>query len=75
MKEQTAINPSYYRKGEFEVADFTDDMNFNLGNVIKYVVRAGHKPGAEYLDDLGKAEWYLHREIKKIIEYEAKKAL
>ena len=65
MREQTQINPSYYRKGEFEVADFTDDMNFNLGNVIKYVVRAGHKTGAEYLDDLGKAEWYLQREINK----------
>ena len=68
MQGQTQINhPDYYQKGKIEVADLTDDMNFNLGNVVKYVARAGKKPNTDYLDDLGKAEWYLHREIKKAL--------
>lgn len=39
------------------------DLNFNLGNVIKYVSRAKHK-GTE-LQDLKKAKVYLEREIKR----------
>lgn len=39
------------------------NLNFNLGNVIKYVSRAPFK-GTE-LEDLKKAKWYLEREIKK----------
>lgn len=39
------------------------DLNFNLGNVIKYVSRAKYK-GTE-LQDLKKAKCYLEREIKK----------
>ena len=39
------------------------DLNFNLGNVIKYVSRAPYK-GTE-LQDLKKAKWYLEREINK----------
>ncbi len=36
-------------------------LNFNLGNVVKYVARAGKK--GETLEDLRKAAWYLQREI------------
>jgi hypothetical protein len=36
-------------------------LNFNLGNVVKYVSRAGKK--GEVLEDLKKARWYLDREI------------
>lgn len=40
------------------------DLNFALGNVIKYVVRAGRKtPDAKA--DLEKALWYLQREIDR----------
>jgi len=39
------------------------DLNFSLGNVIKYVLRAGKKEGESDLDDLNKALWYLQREI------------
>jgi len=37
-------------------------LNFALGNVIKYALRAGRKPGEEELQDLNKALWYLQRE-------------
>ena len=43
-----------------EVADGVDgEAAFCLGNIIKYVLRAGRKPGAQ--DDLKKANNYAHR--------------
>jgi len=38
-------------------------MNFNPGNAIKYIWRAGNKGNA--LEDLKKARWYLDDEIKR----------
>lgn len=40
------------------------DLGFCLGNVLKYVLRAGKK-GVE-LEDLKKAEWYLKRRIQQV---------
>ncbi len=42
------------------------DLGFNLGNVVKYVARAGKKEGNNIADELKKAKWYLCREIEKI---------
>ena len=39
------------------------DLNFNLGNTLKYVIRAGKKPDAEKIDDLKKAIFYLEYEL------------
>lgn len=47
------------------------DMNFSLGNVIKYIFRAGSKPGASRLEDLEKAKTYLEFEIEEEREREA----
>ena len=38
-------------------------LGFNLGNVVKYISRAGKK--GSKLEDLKKAQWYLNREIEK----------
>ena len=38
------------------------DLGFHLGNVVKYIARAGHK-GSE-LRDLRAAKWYLNRRIQ-----------
>lgn len=58
-----------------EVIDLTENMTFNLGNVIKYVARAGRKTEDPY-EDLRKAEWYLNRELKRLYkDYVAKKVL
>lgn len=47
------------------VADITDYIeDFNIGNAIKYACRAGRKPGADVMDDLHKAKWYIERRIK-----------
>lgn len=43
-------------------------LGFCLGNAIKYISRAGNKPGAQRTEDLGKAAWYLQREISGGIE-------
>ena len=47
-----------------ECIQITEHMNFNLGNVIKYVWRADEKGKA--LEDLKKAQFYLDREIAKL---------
>lgn len=64
-------HPQHYTLGKIEVIDFIEDkgLNFNLGNVVKYIARAGHKKSsgksmdAKALEDLKKAQWYLNREI------------
>jgi hypothetical protein len=47
-----------------ECIEITRHMNFNLGNAIKYIWRAGMKD--EYLQELKKARWYIDDEIAKI---------
>ena len=40
------------------------DLNFNLGNVIKYVSRSDRKNNT--VEDLEKAAWYLNRAIQNL---------
>ena len=58
-------HPKHYNVGHIEVIDFIEDqdLNFNEGNVIKYLCRAKHK--GKRLEDLEKALWYLNRIINK----------
>jgi len=39
------------------------NLNFNLGNAVKYICRAGKKPGSDAIEDLEKARWYIERQI------------
>jgi len=57
--------PSHYTQGKYEVIDVIEDwgLNFNLGNVLKYIGRAKHK--GDYKKDLKKALFYIRREIEK----------
>lgn len=59
------VNPSHYKRNGLEVIEVIEcfDLNFHLGNVIKYTLRTG-KMG-ERLEDLQKARWYIDREIAK----------
>lgn len=41
------------------------DLNFHLGNVVKYISRAGKK-SKNNVEDLKKAEWYLSRYVQFI---------
>jgi hypothetical protein len=47
-----------------ECIQVTEHMNFNLGNVVKYLWRHGEK--GRPVDDLKKAAWYLTREIERL---------
>jgi len=42
------------------------ELDFHLGNVVKYVARAGKKNKDTELEDLKKAQWYLERKIEKL---------
>jgi hypothetical protein len=48
-----------------ECITVTEHMNFNLGNAVKYIWRAGLKSEAA-LVDLEKARWYIDREIARL---------
>ena len=58
----------HYNSGGIEAIDVIEafELGFNLGNVLKYVLRSGRKGDA--LEDLEKAAWYLDREIDKLEE-------
>ena len=47
-----------------EVIDITRHLDFDLGNAVKYILRAGRKKDA--VEDLRKAIWYLNDKIKLI---------
>jgi len=49
------------------------DKDYFLGNVVKYIARAGKKDPAKLLEDLKKAQWYLNKRIEVLEEEEAKK--
>ena len=61
-------HPKHYNTGKIEVIDAIEDwdLDFHLGNVLKYIVRAGVKDPFTYLEDLEKAKWYLDRKIKTL---------
>ena len=63
LKEKNE-GPDYYQRGNIEVWDFIRDqsLNYHLGNVIKYICRAGYK--VNDLKDLKKAAHYLLNEIE-----------
>ena len=65
-------HPAHYTYGKIEVIDFIQDkdLNFALGNAVKYIVRAGHKAEQGMSDeekaiqDLEKARQYIDFEIE-----------
>tara|TARA_R110002124_G_scaffold285403_1_gene463919 strand:- start:270 stop:500 length:231 start_codon:yes stop_codon:yes gene_type:complete len=57
-------NPSHYTYGrKYEPLDVVEDwgLDFHLGNVLKYISRAGRKDSM--VQDLKKAMYYLSRKI------------
>ena len=57
-------HPDHYTFGKFEVIDVITDWNMNycLGNAIKYIARCEHKENK--IQDLKKAIWYINKEIE-----------
>ena len=69
IAENDPVNhPSHYTDGKIEVCDFIMDKNLNfcLGNAIKYISRCQIKyGGTKRIEDLKKAKWYIERQIKE----------
>ena len=70
MSDKNAINPQHYKHTingrEIQVVDvmetfFKDDAH--LAQAVKYLLRAGRKPESSYVQDLGKALWWIVRAI------------
>lgn len=81
MVTDNVNNPKHYNShpSGVECITITEHMNFNVGNAIKYLWRAGLKCGAvsagvperatrseQTTEDLSKAMWYIEREIKRL---------
>lgn len=66
-KPDPVNHPAHYKTGGIETIDFIEakGLNYNLGNVVKYITRADHK--GDRKQDLEKAAWYLAREIGKVL--------
>jgi hypothetical protein len=63
LRADVVNHPPHYMIGGIETIDFIEakGLDYNLGNVVKYVTRADHK--GNKLQDLEKARWYLDRAI------------
>jgi hypothetical protein len=61
-------HPYHYKVGGIETIDFIEakELNYNMGNAVKYISRADHKGNKK--QDLEKAVWYLNRELTKFGE-------
>jgi hypothetical protein len=63
VEKDNVNSPTHYVTGGIETIDYIEakSLNYNLGNVVKYVSRSDFK--GRKLEDLKKAQWYLNREI------------
>lgn len=80
QKSDSVNHPAHYNShpSGIECIEIARHHNFNIGNAIKYLWRAGLKSeeGMEDADkqveDLNKAIWYINDEIKRIREFNNK---
>lgn len=67
--------PSHYADGFIQPIEVIDDweLDFCLGNAVKYIKRAGHKKSGtlsdidKEIEDLCKAKWYLEHKIERLL--------
>jgi hypothetical protein len=68
MVNAWAVNhPAHYNQhpAGIECIDVIEEFPFNVASAIKYLWRAGLKPGSDLAEDLHKAAWYIDREIQR----------
>ena len=68
MSVDDATNPRHYTEITPQPIEVIEgwELNYRLGNCLKYIARAGRKPGNTRLADLQKAAWYLFREVERL---------
>jgi hypothetical protein len=69
-KYESVNHPKHYNNNPsgVEAIDVIEHMTFNIGNAVKYLWRAGFKPGTAAEQDLDKAIWYINREKERLIK-------
>jgi hypothetical protein len=74
-KHDVVNHPQHYTDGGIEVIDFIEAkrLGYHLGNVVKYICRAGKKGTNSGMEDLRKAQWYLKRAIERNEVYPSNK--
>jgi hypothetical protein len=69
MKTDNVNHPSHYggESNTYEAIKVIEawELDFHLGNTVKYIARAGKKSLADEIEDLEKAKWYLERRIER----------
>lgn len=63
-------HPDHYKAGDLEAIDIIEayDLDFHLGNAVKYILRAGRKT-EDPVEDLEKAVWYIQRFLDYKVRY------
>jgi hypothetical protein len=68
MTKENITHPEHYggKENPYEAIKVIEawDLDFCLGNVVKYISRAGKKNNT--IEDLKKAQWYLNRKINQM---------
>lgn len=67
-KEDAVEHPKHYTSDPsgVECIQITRWRNFNIGNAMKYLWRAGLKDDKKQIEDLRKAVWYINDEINRL---------
>jgi len=68
-EDKIVNSPSHYTASKIEVIDVITELglsfDFCIGNAIKYLMRAGLKDQSKLIEDVKKAQWYIHRAEKE----------
>lgn len=64
-------HPDHYTRWPVEVIALTERETFLIGNILKYTLRAGAKPGSTYEEDMAKARWYARRHVDNIAAHDS----
>ncbi len=83
MSTDSVNSPKHYNShpSGVECITITEHMNFNVGNAVKYLWRAGLKQDPDkaqrdkHIEDLEKAAWYVNREIRRLRHQAAEAAI
>jgi hypothetical protein len=66
------VNPKHYERYAIEPVSFImhNELPFWMGNVIKYIMRAGYKTNTDEITDLEKAKRYIDMRINQLMGQE-----
>jgi hypothetical protein len=75
MATEAVNHPPHYGGGDnpYEAIKVIEawELDFCLGNTVKYISRAGRKDKDREIEDLRKAQWYLERRIQQLQKEQA----